>query len=209
MPDLLPWGLASLVAWDTQAAAAARDWVQQWPRAGVWLLAMVSHLGDRWVLTLATLVVCTWVAWRGHLRPAALAAALVAGQGLLVWGLKDWWQRPRPPLGAVEPQWVVVNGSSLPSGHATAALVAFVLLAWLALRHGPRAWQAHRRAVLGLAVAAALAVGSSRVLLGVHHPGDVLAGWCIASAWLALSLALLRRLSRCSAGPAGPPGRRR
>lgn len=56
--------------------------------------------------------------------------------------------------------------TSFPSGHATAGACAAELLA-RDLGHRGRWW------------ALALAVGWSRVHVGVHHPGDVLAGWLV------------------------------
>jgi undecaprenyl-diphosphatase len=57
---------------------------------------------------------------------------------------------------------------SFPSGHATAAMsVAFMYAA---------AFPSYAIALMALAVA----VGFSRVRLGVHYPGDVLAGQLIA-----------------------------
>jgi undecaprenyl-diphosphatase len=37
--------------------------------------------------------------------------------------------------------------------------------------------------ILSSAIGLSLLVGSSRVYLGVHWPTDVLAGWCVGSAW--------------------------
>lgn len=186
--------LLQLAAWDLHLAQALRGWMTDWPPAAVLAVAAISHLGDRWVIGLTAALACLWVAQRGQPWQAAAAGALLAGQGLLVWTLKDWAARARPPGGAIEPAWVVIHGHSLPSGHATAAVVGFGLLAWLALHSGPPHWRRHRCAIVAASAVLALAVGASRVLLGAHFATDVLAGWALGSAWLAIAVALLRRL---------------
>jgi membrane-associated phospholipid phosphatase len=67
---------------------------------------------------------------------------------------------------------------SFPSGHALSSAsfaTAVILIAW-----------PHRRlrwAVLIVGIGYALAVGVSRMYVGVHYPADVAAGWCLGVAW--------------------------
>ena len=64
---------------------------------------------------------------------------------------------------------IAAQGYSFPSGHSTNAAVAYGSLAMF----GRKKW------LYPVAFAAALLVGVSRFLLGVHYPTDVLAGWAL------------------------------
>jgi undecaprenyl-diphosphatase len=50
--------------------------------------------------------------------------------------------------------------------------------------------------VFVLAAVMVLAIGFSRVYLGVHWPSDVLAGWSLGGAWALGAWTVLRRLTR-------------
>ncbi|MFJ4097619.1 phosphatase PAP2 family protein [Kitasatospora sp. NPDC089913] len=123
-------------------------------------------------------------------RPAAVAVLLApvvwlaVGQ-LLRRGLMHGFGRPRPPAA----DWAfTAHDFAFPSGHAfTGALSAgLVALAVALTRPG-----AARPAVTAATVFAVL-IGCTRVYLGVHWPLDVLAGWLLAAAWLALGVLLFR-----------------
>ena len=99
---------------------------------------------------------------------------------------KALYGRPRPD---VVPHDVYVYSGSFPSGHSTMSTAAFLTLAMLVASLETK--RRSKALAYGLAAAVIVGVGFSRVYLGVHWPIDVLAGWCLGSAWaLAAWLAL-------------------
>jgi membrane-associated phospholipid phosphatase len=144
-----------------------------------------TFLGEPTVLVGAGVVVALWL-WRQHRGRFALALLLVI---LLGRGLSEvqklWIARARPTL---EPHLVVVRTSSFPSGHATSSMIFYLTLA-LAL--APRGW---RRVAAAGAILLSLLVGSSRVMLGVHWPSDVIGGWSFGLLWVLVTLRPAERL---------------
>ena len=75
------------------------------------------------------------------------------------------------------------TGTSVPSGHTTAAAATYLAVALvLGIGSSPRA----RAALGGAAVSIAVAVGCTRVLLGVHWFSDVVAGLVIGWSWFGI-----------------------
>ncbi|MEO6055540.1 MAG: phosphatase PAP2 family protein, partial [Gemmatimonadales bacterium] len=70
---------------------------------------------------------------------------------------------------------------SFPSGHALFAFCFFTTGAALLAPRLP--WPALRRLVWIAAAALVLAIGFSRIYLGVHYPSDVLAGYTVGLMW--------------------------
>ncbi|WP_246103231.1 phosphatase PAP2 family protein [Streptomyces piniterrae] len=130
----------------------------------------------------------------GRIRVVACAVAVLAAGQAIRYGLMRLLARPRPPTA----DWAgAAVGHAWPSGHATTAVLAAGILAWGV---GHRARPGTARTWYAVLALWAVAVGATRVYLGVHWPGDVLAGWllalaCLAAARLAEPLAF-RRPSR-------------
>lgn len=122
----------------------------------------------------------------------------IAGGTLIAGELKAIFQRPRPE--ALSPHVPQVSGWAFPSGHAMNSLVLYGMLAYVivARLHAP----ARKSAVL-IASCFILAIGFSRVYLGVHYLSDVLAGYAAGMLWLALCVTTLEviRLSSVSRHP--------
>jgi undecaprenyl-diphosphatase len=137
----------------------------------------LSWLGRSYVLAVAALAVSTLFWRRGRRAQAASLATSVAGAEAIWFLDKLLVQRTRPPVAHLE----TVTSSSFPSGHATQA-AAFYLALLIAI-----APEVRSKAVLWLLVLATVllvaAVSLSRVYLGVHYPGDVIAGALLGGGW--------------------------
>jgi membrane-associated phospholipid phosphatase len=120
--------------------------------------------------------------------------------------LKQVLAQPRPADLAPGIALVWQSGYGLPSGHAQGAVVLWGLLALEAVRRCAQArCRGARRWVWAPAVFLMLAVGLSRVYLGVHFPTDVLAGWAIGALVLGAAAWVLRRLLQGSPSSARRP----
>lgn len=139
----------------------------------------ITALGN--IATLAVLVLAVSVfLWLTHHRiSVALLMIAVAGGGILNTLLKEVFDRPRP---SVVEQITDVSSQSFPSGHSMAAFIAYASVAYLGGRLEPT--PTLRWTTWGLAALLILAVGGSRVYLGVHYPSDVVGGYVAGLAWL-------------------------
>jgi membrane-associated phospholipid phosphatase len=142
------------------------------PPALVAAAALISTVGQPAVMVAVLVVVAAVLGWRAHSwRPVAVGAGALVLLGLLDNGVKAVVARPRPP---VVWQAVPAHGLAFPSGHALWSAGVLLLVVVLV---GP----VRGRAPLALgAILVAVAVAGSRLVLAVHYPSDVLAGWSLA-----------------------------
>jgi membrane-associated phospholipid phosphatase len=120
-------------------------------------------------------VVFVWHRWW---RGAIVLLVAMAGAGVLDTALKLAFRRTRPTpyFGYALPE-----SYSFPSGHA---LFAFCFFTAGAALLAPRLQHpALRVLVWTVAATLVLAIGFSRIYLGVHYPSDVLAGYTVGLLW--------------------------
>jgi undecaprenyl-diphosphatase len=122
-------------------------------------------------------------------RQVQLAAYLVVtGLGALALSpivtlLVHWLRQHLPAPVAASP-------GSFASGHALNATVFYGALLLVFLPAIPRRL---RGLTIGLVVALVVAIGFTRAALGVHHASEVVAGWLLGMAWLAVTAQAFRR----------------
>jgi undecaprenyl-diphosphatase len=160
-------------------------WLQESFSRGGWLALMcvLTVLGSGWG---ALLVVPLFASPRTRRFGISLTTVLVV-TSIVVFVLKAIVQRRRPYLALPGVRALVFEAPtdfSCPSGHAAGSFAFATFVAVVLVRHAIREpKKKKRRLVLStLALVAALGVGMSRCVLGVHFPLDVLAGASLGSA---------------------------
>ena len=143
-------------------------------------LEIVTTLGETWFVIGAAIVLAAVEYLRSRSRWVPLFLALVIlGQNVLTRTVKELADRVRPDLNPI----AETLGPSFPSGHSATA-AAFFAAAALVLGRGRTRPQ--RALLAGGAVAVAVGVAGSRVLLDVHWLSDVIAGVALGWAWFAV-----------------------
>lgn len=167
---------------------------------GFW--SVISALGSGVAMTVLALGIGLLLLLQR--RGIVLAGWVVAfaGAGVLDGALKLLIRRPRPP-GAVD--FLSHLSWSFPSGHALGSLVGYGMVAYLLVLS---VRQPSRRvgAVPGAALLI-LAVGISRLYLGVHYLSDVMGGYAVGALWLSACISGLEVVRRWKARTPGAPAR--
>lgn len=147
------------------------------PEFVVRALHWLTHLGDNAGLIGLTVALYWFAAPEHRDRFAFVIAVGLAGLALVV-GLKGLYQFPRPEL-AFSP--TGYPGYGFPSGHALASAAFYITLAGV-LTRGSRGTRYLLAALL------VTVISISRLAIGVHYPGDVLAGVALGVGLAAVAL---------------------
>ena len=148
-------------------------------------LGRIEMLGAVWIALALAVSLATRRGILASLGLAILVAATTFAADAASFGVKDLTSRTRPFVAhrEIHPLYVV-HSSSFPAGHAATAFAGATLLAYV--------WPRGTAFFLLLAVA----IGYSRVYVGVHYPSDVIVGALLGVAVGLVAVAVLAWVHR-------------
>jgi len=171
----------------TQVDGNVANWMNGWVHGSPWLvhtLEIISLFGLPLCLGILVAAGAAFAWWRGRHRLAAYLVVTVIGGSLVDTAVKVLVNRPRPK---VDHPLDTAFGTSFPSGHAMASTITYGALLLVFL---PVLSRRLRPIAIAAAIAIVVAIGSSRLLLGVHFISDVVGGYVLGLAWLIGSTAV-------------------
>ena len=149
------------------------------------VMIAITNIGSVRFYGLFMPIILAGLAFFQRWREAASLAICLGGAAGLNYLLKNLFERARPDLFRV----VEETGYSFPSGHAMVALCFYGMIVYLAGRS--IASRCQRFGLYFLAAILVIAIGISRIYLGVHYPSDVLGGYVAGAMWLSFCIAAL------------------
>ena len=154
----------------------------------------ITLLG-KWQIVIGGALVATmllWI-WRRRIYIFPLWVTLI-GSGVFNLLAKLAFQRPRPEIA-----YYAEHGLSFPSGHATLAVACYGFMTYILLRE-TETW-GRKTTILFWGLVVILAVGLSRLYLGVHYVSDVWGGYLFGSLLLIIGIALVEWITRRRLAP--------
>ncbi|MCM3116853.1 phosphatase PAP2 family protein [Neobacillus sp. MER 74] len=117
-----------------------------------------------------------------HRLELILFVAAIVGSAILNGILKNFFQRVRPEFHRL----IEIEGYSFPSGHAMNAFTVYGIITFLLWRHITSSLG--RWALIFVSMVMIIAIGISRIYLGVHYPSDIIGGYFASAFWITTAI---------------------
>jgi membrane-associated phospholipid phosphatase len=145
------------------------------------VMLFLTGLGDPPAVVTIFVAVLAWLLMKRRYPDSIRLAIVCAGGVVINQTMKLFFAKPRPELW---PRLITETSFSFPSGHAVGSMVVYGFLGYLLAQE----FHQYRRYIYAIATILILAIGSSRLYLGVHYPTDIIAGYGIGFLWLVTCL---------------------
>jgi undecaprenyl-diphosphatase len=170
----------------TKLDTSAAEWLHTrlvHDHTAVAVMKAVSFTGKPIFLTFVVGLPVLWLWRRGARKLVVFLLVVSLGGSAIDTAVKIAVGRPRPKL---DQPIATAFGKSFPSGHSMSSLICYGALLLVFLPLIARRW---RVPAIVATVVWVLAIGFSRLALGVHFLSDVLGGYFLGGAWLIGSVA--------------------
>ncbi|MGB5969134.1 MAG: phosphatase PAP2 family protein [Spirulinaceae cyanobacterium] len=148
------------------------------------LMVNITRLGNPNIVVCIALLVLAILWWQHYRQEAKIFFLNCLGGVILSYGLKLAFSRTRPQLWKLL---ISETSYSYPSGHALGSIVIYGFLSYLLATHYPK----YAKIFYFVAAILILAIGLSRLYLGVHWPTDVIAGYGVGFLWITFCITML------------------
>jgi membrane-associated phospholipid phosphatase len=149
---------------------------------------MITYLGSKEGIAVIGIALILWLWFKKKNFAGIMTVVIAVALGNELNNLiKNMIKRPRPELEHL----VYVNSYSYPSGHAMVGIILYMTLAYFIFKELKTASAKWLAGILfGFLV---LLIGVSRVVLQVHYPSDVFAGFAWGYVWVFVVLLVYER----------------
>jgi len=150
---------------------------------------ILTFFGASYFSISAYIILLTILFLSGRKTDGINIAIIAVTSTALMFGLKEFFHRKRPDLPLIR----TLDNFSFPSGHALSSFIFCSVLVYLVWKGGLHiAWKWVLSVLLMLF---SICIGISRIVLRYHYASDVIAGFCLALAWVIFSLWLEKKLT--------------
>jgi len=150
---------------------------------------ILTFFGASYFSISAYIILLTILFLSGRKTDGINIAIIAVTSTALMFGLKEFFHRKRPDLPLIR----TLDNFSFPSGHALSSFIFCSVLVYLVWKGGlTKTWKWVLSVLLMLF---SICIGISRIVLRYHYASDVIAGFCLALAWVIFSLWLEKKLT--------------
>ncbi len=161
----------SLLLWIHQFANPQLDGV----------MLFITSIGDPGMVITVFISTIAWLGMKRRYSDSVRFLIICAGGVLINQVMKLFFAKPRPELWT---RLISETSFSFPSGHAVGSMVVYGFIGYILAREFP----IYQRYIYTAASILIIAIGFSRLYLGVHYPTDIIAGYGVGILWLTTCL---------------------